>query len=154
MTGLKSTPRQNNETSTSYNVVKLLTNERDVQTDKLKEVEWRLDPTRFSKWYKVKPKGALEIGLSLVRVRSWVQRFVSNCRKPENQKVFGELMPAELLSAEREIIREAQNEAFSGEIEALRKNQTLPSAKICVAPQHSNPYQQDSTFEYQAATLR
>ena len=70
MTELKSTPRQNNESSTSYNVVQLLTNERDAQTDKLKEVEWRLDPTRYSKWYKVKPKGALEIGLSLVRVRS------------------------------------------------------------------------------------
>ena len=35
-------------------------------------------------------------------------------------------MPAELLTAERAIIREAQNEAFSGEIKALRKNQTLP----------------------------
>ena len=73
MTELKSTPRQNNESSTSYNVVQLLTNECDAQTDKLKEVEWRLDPTRYSKWYKVKPKGALEIGLSLVHVRSWVQ---------------------------------------------------------------------------------
>ena len=126
MTELKSTPRQNNESSTSYNVVQLSTNERHVQTDKLKEVEWRLDPTRYSKWYKVKPKGALEIGLSLVRVRSWVQRFVSNCRKPENQRVLGELTPAELLIAEREIIREAQGEAFSEEIGALRKNQTLP----------------------------
>ena len=126
MTELKSTPRQNNKSSTSYNVVQLSTNERDVQTDKLKEVEWRLDPTRYSKWYKVKPKGALEIGLSLVRVRSWVQRFVSNCRKPENQRVLGELTPAELLIAEREIIREAQGEAFSEEIGALRKNQTLP----------------------------
>ena len=125
MTELKSTPRQNNKSSTSYNVVQLSTNERDVQTDKLKEVEWRLDPTRYSKWYKVKPKGALEIGLSLVRVRSWVQRFVSNCRKPENQRVLGELTPAELLIAEREIIREAQGEAFSEEIGALRKNQNL-----------------------------
>ena len=35
-------------------------------------------------------------------------------------------MPAELLIAEREIIREAQGEAFSEEIGALRKNQTLP----------------------------
>lgn len=41
MTKLKSTPRQNNESSTSYNVVQLLTNERDIQTEKLKEVEWR-----------------------------------------------------------------------------------------------------------------
>ncbi|KAL9987286.1 hypothetical protein ACROYT_G001568 [Oculina patagonica] len=131
---LKSTPRQNNESSTSYNVVQLSTNERDLQTDKVKEVEWRLDPTRYSKWYKVKPKGALEIGLSLVRVRSWVQRFVSNCRKPENQRVFGELTPAELLTAEREIIREAQSEAFSEEIGALRKNQTLPRK----SPLHSS----------------
>ena len=118
-------PRQNNKSSTSYNVVQLSTNERDVQTDKLKEVEWCLDPIRYSKWYKVKPKGALEIGLSLVHVRSWV-RFVSNCCKLENQRVLGELTPAELLTTEREIIREAQGEAFSEEIGALRKNQTLP----------------------------
>lgn len=41
MTELKSTPRRNNESLTNYNVVQLLTNERDVQTDKLKKVEWR-----------------------------------------------------------------------------------------------------------------
>jgi len=35
MTELKSMPRQNNETSTRYNVAQLLTNERDVQTEKL-----------------------------------------------------------------------------------------------------------------------
>ena len=35
-------------------------------------------------------------------------------------------MPAELLTAEREIIGKAQSEAFSDEIGALRKNQTLP----------------------------
>ena len=46
--------------------------------------------------------------------------------KPENQRVLGELTPAELSIAEREIIREAQGEAFSEEIGALRKNQTLP----------------------------
>ena len=51
---------------------------------------------------------------------------MSNCRKPENQRVFEELTPAELLTAETEVIREAQSEAFSDEIGALIKNQTLP----------------------------
>ena len=111
--------RLNNESPTSLNAVQQLAN--DCESNE----EWRLEPSRYSKWYKVKLKGQLEVGLSLVRVRSWVQRFVNNCRRPENQRKLGELTPAELLNAETEIIREAQIEAFSGESEALTKNQSL-----------------------------
>ena len=39
------------------------------------EEVWRLDPLRYSKWYRVKTKGELEIGFSLVRVTAWVRWF-------------------------------------------------------------------------------
>ena len=117
----KSTSRPITENSTSYNAIQRLTSE-----PKVEEVEWRLEPSRYSKWYNVKPKGQLEVGLSLVRVRSWVQRFVSNCRRPEIQRVLGELTPLELTTAEIEIIRESQNEAYSEETEALAKKKPLP----------------------------
>ena len=116
----KLTSRPIDESSTSYNAIQCLASEPEVE-----EVEWRLEPSRYSKWYKVKPKGQLEVGLSLVWVRSWLQRFVSNCRRPENQRVFGELTPVELMTVELAIIREAQNEAYSEEIEALAKNKPL-----------------------------
>lgn len=48
--------------------------------------QWKLDPSRFSKWYKIKSKNKLEVGLSLVRVRSWVNRFIANCRMPSEQR--------------------------------------------------------------------
>ena len=126
LTELKSTSRQNTESSTSYNVIQLSTKEGEAETDKFEDALWRLHPSRYSKWYKVKPKGELEVGLSLVRVRSWVQRFVRNCRSPADQREFGELTPAELSSTETDIIREAQNEAFSDEVAALSRSQPLP----------------------------
>ena len=43
------------------------------------EEVWRLDPSRHSKWYRVKTKGELEIGLSLVHVTAWECRFIDNC---------------------------------------------------------------------------
>ena len=61
-----------------------------------------------------------------MRVRSWVQRFIRNCRRPANQREFGELTPAELSSAETDMIRGAQNEAFGDEIAALSRSQPLP----------------------------
>ena len=45
-------------------------------TSKQKENQWRLDPTRFSKWYGTKPRNKLEILISLLRVRSSVYRFL------------------------------------------------------------------------------
>ena len=89
LTELKSTSRQNTESSTTYNVIQLSTTEGKAETDKFKDALWRLHPSGYSKWYKVKPKGELEVGLSLVRVRSWVQRFVRNCRSPADQREFG-----------------------------------------------------------------
>ena len=85
----KLTSRPIDKSSTSYCAIQRLVSEPEVE-----EVEWHLEHSRYSKWWnKVKPKGQLEVGLSLVPVRSWVQQFVSNCRRPENQRVFGELTP-------------------------------------------------------------
>ena len=47
---------------------------------------WRLTPSRYSKWYRVKRQGKLKLGLSLVRVRAWVHRFNANCRRPADQR--------------------------------------------------------------------
>ena len=59
LTELKSTSRQNTESSTSYNVIQLSTTEGEAETDKFKDALWRLHPSGYSKWYKVKPKGEL-----------------------------------------------------------------------------------------------
>ena len=42
---------------------------------------WRLNPTRYSKWYRVNDDNKIEFGLSFVRVRCWVHRFIDNCRR-------------------------------------------------------------------------
>ena len=67
----------------------------------------------------------MEIGLSLVRVRGWVQRFITNSRKPENQRERGELTPTELRNAEEEIIKETQRMAYVEEISVLKANKPL-----------------------------
>ena len=53
--------------ATSYQII-----EEGEETASVEEV-WRLDPLRYSKWYRVKTKGELEIGFSLVRVTAWVR---------------------------------------------------------------------------------
>lgn len=43
LTELKSTSRQNTESSASYNIIQLSANEGDAETDKFEEAKWRLD---------------------------------------------------------------------------------------------------------------
>ena len=97
---LKGTKESGTKDATSYQIIG-----EGEETASVKEV-WRLDPSRYSKWYRVKTKGELEIGLSLVRVTAWVRRFTDNCRKPAEQREKGELKPLELQNAEEFIIRE------------------------------------------------
>lgn len=125
MKELKSTPRSNNGDSATFNTT-LPTDESPSDTDEAEGGAWRLDPSRYSKWYRTKPKGRLELGLSLVRVRSWVQRFVNNCRRLQQQRELGELSAAELQSTEEKIIKETQCAEFREEIEALKQSQPLP----------------------------
>ena len=87
---------------------------------------WRLTPSRYSKWYRVKRKGELELGLPLVRVRAWIHRFNANCRRPADQRSKGELMPLELQDAEEAIIREVQPQTYAAEIDALRRIKQIP----------------------------
>ena len=82
-----------------------------------------MDPSRYSKWYRAKTKGELEIGLSLVRLTAWVSRFAYNCRKSAEQRKNGELKPLELQNAEEFIIREVQSKVYAAEVETLRRNE-------------------------------
>ena len=59
---LKGTKQTGTEDATSYQII-----EEGEETASVKEV-WQLDPSRHSKWYQVKTKRDLKIGLSLVRV--------------------------------------------------------------------------------------
>ena len=54
-----------------------------------------LDQKCFSNWLKV------------VRVRSWIQRFLDNCRLQKSDRKNGELCPEEVQQAEKCIIKEA-----------------------------------------------
>ena len=90
------------------------------------EEDWRLKPSRFSKWYRLSLTKRLELGLSLVRVTAWVHRFVANCRKSKKERVSGELTANELQGVEEIIIREAQMEVYCQEITALKEKKSLP----------------------------
>ena len=89
--------------------------------------ENRPDATKYSKWYRTHPKRKLEIGLSMVRVVGWINRFVNNARKrQEDREVGHELTCMELKAAEEQLIKSAQRECFPEEIEALTKRSPLP----------------------------
>ncbi|KAL9964817.1 hypothetical protein ACROYT_G028506 [Oculina patagonica] len=124
------TPQRNSDEPTSFNAVQQLTDADGVEPVENEDGEWRLDSSRYSKWYRVKPKGQLEFGLSFVRDRGWVQRFIENCRRPENQRDFGELTPIELRRAENEIVKETQNKTFAEEINALKSNKPQDTNKV------------------------
>ena len=83
------------------------------------------DPTDYSKWYRIQSKGKLQIGTSLVRVTDWINRFLANVRKHQNDRVCGELTPRELRQAEEQIIKTAQQECFPDEIQAFKDNKPL-----------------------------
>lgn len=100
----------------------------------LEKETWRLNPARFSKWYQASSQGQLEIGYSLVRVRSWVMRFIKNCRVPEEQRIKGELTTKELSDTELDIIKEAQREVFNEEIIALTARKELSKRSHLLPP--------------------
>ncbi|XP_015747380.1 PREDICTED: uncharacterized protein LOC107327142 [Acropora digitifera] len=83
-------------------------------------------PQNHLRKYRTKPAGKLEIGISLVRVRSWVSRFIDNCRKSIEQRATGEVTRDELKRTEEKVISEAQNDAFSEDITAIASGKELP----------------------------
>ena len=66
------------------------------------------DPMEYSKWYRIKSKGKEEIGMSLLRVTGWINRFLANVTKPQNDRESGELVPRELKQVEEQIIKTAK----------------------------------------------
>ena len=119
---MKAEVRERTDLTEKDNPKSFLTNKQTNQT----EHKWGLDPSRFSKWYKIKTKNKFQVGRSLVRVRSWVHRFIANCRKPIEQRYIGELTPDELKVTEKQIVRDAQCDAFTEEIKALADRKVLP----------------------------
>ena len=83
------------------------------------------DPMEYSKWYRGKAKGKQEIGMSLVQVTGWINRFLANVKKPQSDRESGELNPRELKQAEEQIIKTAQQECFPDEIRAVEDNKPL-----------------------------
>ena len=117
---LKGTKETGTKDAISYQII-----EEGEGAARVEEV-WRLGPSRFSKSYRVKTKGELEIRLSLVRVTVWVRRFTDNCRKSDEQREKGELKPLEIQNAEEFIIWEVQSKVYAAEIEELRRNKEIP----------------------------
>ena len=85
--------------------------------------EWRLDPTRYSKWTK------------LIRVTVWVKRFLDNCRSLKEHRDSGELTVDEIIDAENHSIRTMQQEQFSEEYKDLSKGKEIPSSSKILALQ-------------------
>ena len=69
-----------------------------------------------------------EIGFSIVRVRSWVNRFIRNCKRMRENRETEELTPMELIISEEQIIKEAQERVFAKEIAALKKSKPVPTS--------------------------
>ena len=72
--------------------------------------------------YRMQSKGKFENGI-LVRVTSWINRFIANVRK--TSKVSGELPPQELKLAEEQIIKTVQ--CFPEEIRVFEDKKRLLS---------------------------
>ena len=68
-----------------------------------------LDLNRFSSWDK------------LLRVTTWILRFVRNCRRKKEERASGPLVIPELNEAKELWIRMAQEETFPAEVKCLKK---------------------------------
>lgn len=88
--------------------------------------ESRLLPSRYSKWYRINQPGKCEVGLSIVRVRGWVNRFIANSRTARENRESGELKPKELVTSEEQIIKQTQEIVFPKEMAALTKGKPVP----------------------------
>ena len=87
--------------------------------------ESRLLPSRYSKWYRINQPGKCEVGLSIVRVRGWVNRFIENSRTTRENRESGELKPKELVTSEEQIIKQTQEIVFPKEMAALKKGKPV-----------------------------
>ena len=79
------------------------------------ETCWRLNPEQYSSWSRV------------IKVYSWVVRFVNNCRIDREHRIIGELTVNEIIDSEKQMIKNAQKKAFLDEFAALQKAKPLPT---------------------------
>ena len=75
------------------------------QQQTLKKIELldKLNPENHSSWIK------------MIRLISWIKRFITNCRSKKINRTSGELLAAEIKDSEAEIICTAQQTAFAEE---------------------------------------
>ena len=78
------------------------------------DVELPLNPCNYSSW------------LRLRRVMAWVNRFIDNCGKQNEDRTSGELQADELKRAELQLIQHAQMTEFREEWKALSSRKSLP----------------------------
>ena len=78
------------------------------------DMELPLNPCNYSSW------------LRLRRVMAWVNRFIDNCGKQNEDRTSGELQADELKSAELQLIQHAQMTEFWEEWKALSSRKSLP----------------------------
>ena len=95
--------------------VNLIQSPSNLQCDD-KHSSWRLNAKQYSNLQK------------LIRVQSWVNRFIHNCCVSEEHKIKGELTLNELSDTEKQIIKDAQKEAFPDEYLALQKGTKLATS--------------------------
>ena len=78
------------------------------------DVELPLNPCNYSSWLRMR------------RVMAWVNRFIDNCGKQNDDRTSGELQADELKRAELQLIQHAQMTEFQEEWKALSSRKTLP----------------------------
>ena len=104
------------------------------------KMPWRLNPERFSSWKR------------FTRIYAWVMRFVHNCHANKEHRLKGELTLDEIRDAEKQIIKNAQNEAFNDEYSALQKEKQLPMNSkllgLCPKLDEDGLLRSDSRLQY------
>ena len=86
----------------------------------MNDYEWRLKPDRYSNWTR------------LVRVQSWVVRFIENCRL-NKEKISGELREFELEETMIKLIKNAQKDTFPVEVDCLTRGKKLLNSRKILA---------------------
>ncbi|XP_071653414.1 uncharacterized protein [Temnothorax longispinosus] len=79
----------------------------------------------------------------LLRVTSWITRFINNCRGSSASKTRGPLQALELSNALKVLVQQAQEEDFRTEINRLRTNAELINKSQLI---HLRPFLDDSNI--------
>ena len=80
----------------------------------------RYEPENFSSWSR------------LIKVRAWILRFVSNCRKEEVQRRRNHLTEEEVKESEFRVFREDQRKYFVEEINMLIQGKSVSEKSLLI----------------------